>query len=119
MKLSVHVVDSTHAAPAADLKVQLCRQDIDAGWVKLAQGRTSEHGVLDIWSGDPLDSATYQLEFDLDGYYVALGSTTFYPRAIIEFRVTDSSSNLRLPLMISPASYFTYQERRPGWCTAG
>jgi 5-hydroxyisourate hydrolase len=113
MKISVQVVDSTHAAPAADLKVQLYRQDTDANWVKLARGRTSEHGVLDIWCGGPLDPATYQLRFDLDGYYAALGNTTFYPRAIVEFRVTDSSSNLRLPLLISPASYFTYQERQP------
>jgi 5-hydroxyisourate hydrolase len=113
MKVSVHVVDSTYAAPAADLKVQLCRQDMDANWVRLARGRTSEYGVLEIWPGGPLDPATYQLQFDLDGYYAALGSMTFYPRAIVEFRVTDSCANLRLPLLISPASYFTYQERQP------
>ena len=112
MKVSVQVVDSTHAAPAADLKVQLYRQDIDANWVNLAQGRTSEQGVLDIWRGGQLRPAIYQLQFDLDRYYAALGRMTFYPRAIVEFRIIDSSSNLRLPLLISPASYFTYQEHQ-------
>ena len=112
VNLTVHVVDTVFGVPAADLEVGL-RRRTESDWRELARGRTAADGRLAIWQERELRSGTYQLKFDLDGYYATLGSVPLHPRAIVEFRVTDPTADLDLPLLISPNSYCTYRGNPP------
>jgi 5-hydroxyisourate hydrolase len=111
MELSVYVVDGAHGVAATEVGVRL-RQRLDAGWRELASGQTGADGLLELWRGGPVDSGVYQVVFDLDRYYAILGAFALYPRAIVEFRVSDPDADVRLSLMTTPHSYTTF---RCGW----
>jgi 5-hydroxyisourate hydrolase len=109
MRLSVYVTDCVFGMAATDVGVLLLRRRIESGWDELARGRTGSDGRLAVWSGQPIDVGVYQLIFDLDGYYAILGTVALYPRAIVEFRVSDPDADLHLPLMMTSNSYLTYR----------
>jgi 5-hydroxyisourate hydrolase len=108
VKLSVLVIDVAFGVPGAELGARLRRRG-ESGWQDLSTGRTAGDGRLELCP-DPAGRGTYQLVFDLDGYYHGLGSVPLHPRAIVEFRVTDAHEDLRLALFISPHSYCTFQD---------
>lgn len=108
MNLSVHVMDTAHGYPAADIRVGLRRTSL-SGWIHLAEGHTGPDGALTIWQGTPCGTETFRLEFDLDRYYSTLGSVPLFPLAIVVFRVGDTGEDLHLPLLISPNLLLTYR----------
>ena len=108
VKLSVLVIDVAFGVPGADLAARLRRRG-EAGWQDLSTGRTGGDGRLELYP-DSAARGTYQLLFDLDGYYHGLGCVPLHPRAIVEFRVTDPHEDLRLALFISPHSFCTFQD---------
>jgi 5-hydroxyisourate hydrolase len=108
VKVSVLVVDVAYGVPGAELGARL-RRRAEAGWHDVSAGRTAGDGRVELTPG-PAGRGTYQLVFDLDGYYHGLGSVPLHPRAIVEFRVTDPDKNLQLALFISPHSFCTFQD---------
>ncbi|ACU73110.1 Transthyretin [Catenulispora acidiphila DSM 44928] len=108
MKLSILVIDVAFGVPGAELSARLRRRS-EAGWQELSTGRTGGDGRLELHPA-PAGRGTYQLVFDLDGYYHGLGSVPLHPRAIVEFRVTDAHKDLQLALFISPHSFCTFQD---------
>jgi len=108
VRLSTQVIDCAFGAPAASVGV-LLRRLAEADWHEVAHGSTGADGRLSGWHGRPLRSGTYQLEFDLDGYYSALGTIPLYPRVIVEFRVSDPTVDLHLPLLVTPNSFYVYR----------
>lgn len=108
MKLSVHVVDCANGVAATDVGV-LLRAHADGGWRDVSCGRTGPDGVLALWNGSPIEPGIYQLLFDLDRYYAVLGTVSFYPRAIVEFRVSDPDADLHLPLITTSNSYTAFR----------
>src|SRR5580704_10375234 len=110
--LSVHVIDCAYGASAANVEVCLRRRTQEA-WVDVAQGVTSVMGRLEDWHDGPLKTGTYQLQFNLDSYFAALGIIPLYPRALIEFRASDPTMDLHLPLLITPNSIQCYRGDRP------
>jgi 5-hydroxyisourate hydrolase len=108
MKLSVHVVDCANGVAATDVGV-LLRAHADGGWREVSCGRTGPDGLLALWNGAPIEPGIYQLLFDLDRYYAVLGTISFYPRAIVEFRVSDPDADLHLPLITTSNSYTAFR----------
>jgi 5-hydroxyisourate hydrolase len=108
VKLSVHVVDCASGVSAAGVEIRL-RRRTETDWQYVTSGRTDADGRLAEWHDQPLENGTYQLEFDLDGYYAELGTVPLHPRAIVEFRVTDPTVDLHLPLLVTANSYQTYR----------
>ncbi len=108
MSVSVHAIDASLGLPAANLRVRL-RTKTDIVWEEVANGLTDHLGKLTHWHPAGLPRGTYQLVFDLDGYFSELGAAPLYPRAIVEFRLSDPSSDLHLPLLITPTSCLTYR----------
>ncbi|MFI9271109.1 hydroxyisourate hydrolase [Kitasatospora sp. NPDC052896] len=108
MSVSVHVIDASLGMPAANLRVRL-RGRTDLAWEDLAHSSTDHLGRLAHWHPAGLTRGTYQLVLDLDGYFAELGAAPLYPRAIVEFRLSDPSTDLHLPMMITPTSYLTYR----------
>jgi 5-hydroxyisourate hydrolase len=101
VKLSICVVDAVFGAPAADIPVGLQRTTV-SGWIDLAKGQTGPDGRLALWQGQVELLATFQLEFDLDRYYAALGTETVFPRATVAFRAGDTRGDLYLTILTSP-----------------
>ncbi len=106
MELSVHVVDCAYGVAAADVGVKLRRQT-RSSWQDLSEGRTGPDGRLTVWRDAPIETGIYQLVVDLDAYYGILGAVPFHPRAVVEFRIGDSDTDLHLPLMVTTNSYLT------------
>lgn len=107
MRLSTQVIDCAFGGPAASVEV-LLRHLGEGGWHEVARGRTGADGRLADWHGGSLRNGTYRLEYDLDGYYSVLGTIPLHPRAIVEFRVSDPTADLHLPLLVTPNSFYAY-----------
>lgn len=111
VSISVRVVDCVVGLAAPDMHVALRHRDGFA-WREVTEGRTGEDGRLVLWPGRGMDTGVYRAVFDLDGYFAMTGTTPLYPRAIVEFRVSDPDAELSLPLMVTSNSYHTCREGR-------
>jgi 5-hydroxyisourate hydrolase len=107
MTLAVHIVDHSFGVPAADVDVLLRRQTED-GWQDVVRGLTGEDGRLTVLPAGQLPPAVYQLVCDLDAYYAILGTVALFPRAVVEFRVSEPEAELLLPIVVSAHSVFAY-----------
>jgi 5-hydroxyisourate hydrolase len=105
MSISIHVVDCMNGCAAADMAVRICHES-GQGWQELDRGRTDARGTLVL---QPTAKGIHQIECNLDAYFAGLGSTPFYPRIRIEFRVTDGSAPYDIRLLITPHGYGTYR----------
>jgi 5-hydroxyisourate hydrolase len=108
MNISIQVVDCAFGIAAAGVHVAMSRH-ASPGWRTVAEGRTDSDGSLRAWHDHALSAGTYRLEADLDGYYTDLGIVPFNPRAIVEFRVTDATADLLIPLLITGNSHLAYR----------
>jgi 5-hydroxyisourate hydrolase len=42
-------------------------------------------------------------------WFAAGDRTTFYPEVVVTFRITETSSHVHVPLLLSPFAYSTYR----------
>lgn len=108
MRLSVQVADGAFGIAASGLSFRLSRH-ANGDWHTVAAGTAQSDGSLCGWHGDELPAGTYRIEADLDGYYTDLGIVPFNPRLIIEFRITDTTSDLLIPVLITGNSHLVYR----------
>ncbi|MFJ2633156.1 hydroxyisourate hydrolase [Streptomyces sp. NPDC087422] len=108
VSLCVHIVDSAFGVPAADVDV-LLRQPAGDDWRELVRGRTGQDGRLAMLGDRNIQPGIYQVVCDLDAYYAVLGSLPLHPRAIVEFRVTESDADIHLPIVVSTHSFLSYR----------
>lgn len=101
MSVSTHVLDARTGRPAVGLTVMLW----GAGAHPLANSRTDADGRIAGLAGD-LETGVYRLVFDTEGY---LDVETFYPEVVVTFRVTEPTTHLHVPLLLSPYAYSTYR----------
>ena len=109
MSVSVHVFDAMYGRPTIGMNVRLDR-DLDGTWIEERRDQTDEGGSISDWVNAPLARGSYQLEFDLDGYFSSLGVMPFYPVVTLRFRVLDPVQSHGISLLITPYAYFTYQQ---------
>lgn len=109
-RLSTHVLDTARGVPAAGIVVVLERAD-GAGWKHLGQGQTDSDGRIPNLIGDPsgLPAGDYRMRFSTAAYFHALGLPIFYPEVQVHLRLTETSKNYHLPLLLSPYGYSTYR----------
>ena len=108
MTLAVQIVDHSFGVPAADVEVLLRRRTED-GWQDVARGLTGEDGRLTVLPDRQCPPALYQLVCELDAYYAILGAVALFPRAVVEFRVSESEPDVLLPVVVSAHSVFVYR----------
>lgn len=102
--LSTHVLDTSLGRPAEGMAVRLDHLETD-GWEEVARAVTDADGRVRSLA-EPLAGGTYRLTFETGRY---LGPDAFYPEAIVVFTVTDPSTHLHVPLLLSPFGYTTYR----------
>jgi 5-hydroxyisourate hydrolase len=99
MGISTHVLDTAKGHPAAGVAITL---EDDRGVI--ARGVTNADGRLKLID-DPPAAGTYRITFDTVGY----DPNGFFPRVVIEFRVTGGAQHYHVPLLLSPFGYSTYR----------
>ena len=107
--LSTHVLDTARGRPAAGVPLEL----FDVGGaapVSLAQAGTDADGRTDqpLLSGAPLRIGTYELVFQMGGYF-AEPSPPFLDMIPIRFGINEPEAHYHIPLLVSPGAYSTYR----------
>lgn len=107
--ITTHVLDTARGVPAAGVPVQLELMR-DGSWTQLGAGVTDSDGRFkELLSGGALQTGHHRISFELTEYHAGHGVQGFFPRAVIEFQVTDAASHHHVPLLLSPFGYTTYR----------
>ena len=108
-RITTHVLDTSLGRPVAGVPVSLLIREA-AGFRELSQGVTDADGRLrELLPSYPLQAATYQLVFEVAGYFRAAARAAFFERVTLEFHVADPSEHHHVPLLLSPFGYSTYR----------
>jgi 5-hydroxyisourate hydrolase len=108
-KLSTHVLDTMNGKPAAGMPVVL-----RSNGTVIVETKTNTDGRTDkpLLSGESIAAGDYELEFDVEAYFRAVGSADagrFLTRVPLRFRIDDAAGNYHVPLLVSPWAYSTYR----------
>lgn len=111
MSITTHVLDTSLGRPAQGVEVLLERQSADGSWAAAGWGSTDADGRIRalIASASTLQAGTYRLTFHTAAYFAGRSVTTFYPRVVVEFHVSDAGAHYHVPLLVSPYGYSTYR----------
>jgi 5-hydroxyisourate hydrolase len=111
-RLTTHILDTAHGCPAANVEIRLYA--IDAERTLVTTARSNADGRCDepLLDGDAMQTGTFELEFDIGGYFSAKGvdldDPAFLDTVVIRFSV-KSGEHYHVPLLASPWSYSTYR----------
>jgi 5-hydroxyisourate hydrolase len=111
-KLTTHILDTTRGGPAANVDIRLFvlgnTRELLAHATTNKDGRTERPLLED----ELMRTGTYELEFDIADYFVALGAAVgepaFLGTVVIRFSMS-ADENYHVPLLVSPWSYSTYR----------
>lgn len=95
--ISTHVLDTERGLPAAGIAVLLYGPD----GTLLGQATTDSDGRVRRLLDMPLQAGDYRIEFELDA--------AFFRRAVLTFRVADTSRSYHVPLLLAPYSLASYR----------
>jgi hydroxyisourate hydrolase len=113
-RLSTHVLDTATGGPAAGVRIDLHRLDVEGpprhvtSAVTNADGRTDEP----LLTGDTVAAGTYRLTFHVGEYFARVGSPDacrFLREVPVVFGIDDPAGQYHVPLLVSPWSYSTYR----------
>jgi len=111
-RLTTHILDTAHGAPASGVSVRLRAAGSDA---ILAEGVTDADGRLDrpLLEGAAMQAGAYVLDFAIADYFrargVRLAEPPFLDRVLIAFAIADAGAHYHVPLLVSPYGYSTYR----------
>ncbi len=120
-RLTTHVLDTVHGAPAAGMTIALyVRDDAPDGsgsptWRLLREVVTNADGRVDgpMLAGADLRPGVYRLVFEVERYFrakgVALPTPAFLSQVPLEFGLADAHAHYHVPLLVSPWAYSTYR----------
>jgi 5-hydroxyisourate hydrolase len=109
VSVSVQVINGIYGRPAAGVSVSLSRKVNDV-FTPQWRERTDEDGRISLLQGPPLQPGSYELEFDLDGYFRAIGYASFNSLIALRFYLASPTGHYRLSLLITPASCIAVRE---------
>jgi 5-hydroxyisourate hydrolase len=103
--ISTHVLDIERGQPAVGVSIALFR-----GQQCLAERQTNADGRVADLAGAQVAPGIYRLEFDVAGYFVALGNPSpFLRRVSLEFEVQETDPHCHLPLLLSAYACTSYR----------
>jgi 5-hydroxyisourate hydrolase len=110
-RITTHVLDISRGRPAAGVAVTLEVQNDSGDWRTLGRGETDADGRLKglTGEGEVLSEGVYRLTFETGDYFAAQAEETFYPLAVVVFRVRGAAEHYHVPLLVSPFGYSTYR----------
>ena len=120
-RLTTHVLDTVHGAPAAGMAIALFVRDDTSGgagsptWRLLREVVTNADGRVDgpMLAGADFRPGVYRLVFEVERYFrakgVALPTPAFLSQVPLEFGLADAQAHYHVPLLVSPWAYSTYR----------
>lgn len=120
-RLTTHVLDTVHGAPAAGMAIALYVRDeapdatVAPTWRLLREVVTNADGRVDgpMLTGAAFRPGVYRLVFEVERYFrakgVALPTPAFLGQVPLEFGVADAQAHYHVPLLVSPWAYSTYR----------
>ena len=112
-KLSTHILDTVHGAPAAGVLVELFSVD-GASARLIVSTRTNADGRTDkpLLEGDAVKAGLYRIVFHIGDHFRAKGLKLAEPPFIdivpVEFGL-EAGGSYHVPLVCSPWTYSTYR----------
>jgi 5-hydroxyisourate hydrolase len=108
-QITTHVLDTSLGKPAQGIAI-LLEQKTDAGWKKVANGKTDTDGRIKnlVPDSEKINPGVYRMSFETKEYFGRQGMKGFYPSVNIEFEIADQS-HYHVPLLLSPYGYSTYR----------
>jgi 2-oxo-4-hydroxy-4-carboxy-5-ureidoimidazoline decarboxylase len=105
--LSTHVLDTTRGRPAAGMRLALFEVGASAR-SRLVETVTNADGRTDrpLIAEGPLRAGTYELHFDVGGYY---GTRRYLDVVPVRFGIAEPESHYHVPLIVTPWSHTTYR----------
>jgi 5-hydroxyisourate hydrolase len=111
-RLTTHILDTANGKPADNVAVRVYasgeHRRLLGSTVTNIDGRTDAA----LLEGDAMPTGSYELEFDIAGYFSSQGNKTsdppFLDTVVIRFAVC-ADEHYHVPLLISPWSYSTYR----------
>jgi len=113
-RLTTHVLDTAHGAPAAGMRVILFRANTGARQ-QLLETKTNADGRCDgpLLEGGAFAADTYEIDFHAGDYFAARGLKLPQPRFVdvvtLRFGISDPAQHYHVPLLVSPFAYSTYR----------
>jgi 5-hydroxyisourate hydrolase len=111
-RLTTHILDTAHGCPAANVEIRLYAIDAERTLVTTARSNADGRSDEPLLDGDAMQTGTFELEFDIGGYFSARGvdldDPAFLDTVVIRFSV-KSGEHYHVPLLASPWSYSTYR----------
>jgi 5-hydroxyisourate hydrolase len=65
--------------------------------------------VAGLVGDETLPAGTYRMHFDTAQYFLAQGSSGFYPWVDVVFTIGAGGEHYHIPLLLSPFGYSTYR----------
>ncbi len=109
MSISTHVLDVMRGTPAAGLAVTLSRREPDGDWKPIGESETDADGRIRELTEEEVEAGEYQLRFDTRPYFERSGLDAFYPEVLVVFNLSDASSHVHVPVLLSAYGYTTYK----------
>jgi len=113
--LTTHALDTARGRPAAGMTLELARIGESGDRKVLKTVRTNPDGRTDepVLAGDELSRGTYELVFDVGGYFAGQETGSADPPFLglvpVRFGIADPSAHYHVPLLTSPWAYSTYR----------
>jgi 5-hydroxyisourate hydrolase len=113
-KLSTHILDTYHGAPAGGVHWTLDFYDESGAWTRLSAGLTNSDGRTDtpLLVDAALKTGKYRITFAVGAYFEARGLSLPKPAFLDEVVLQVSlqaGESYHVPLLTSPWSYSTYR----------
>ena len=111
--LTTHVLDTARGVPAEGIQISLYRVSGNSHR-KIAEAVTNSDGRTDapILPEHDFKTGTYELIFNVESYFEAIGLTPEEPRFLgqipIRFGMSEEA-HYHVPLLLSPFGYSTYR----------
>lgn len=91
------------------MSVELSRE-VNGAFVRQWREKTDDDGRISSLRTSPLTTGAYLLEFDLDGYFRALGYASLNSAIGVRFFLASQNQHYALSLLITPTSCTTFKD---------
>ncbi len=106
--LSTHVLDTAHGLPAEGVGIELFSVAANERTL-MAAAISNEDGRTDAPLSTTLAAGTYELVFEVAGYFAARETPAFFDEITVRFRIDEGAERYHVPLLLSPWAYSTYR----------
>jgi 5-hydroxyisourate hydrolase len=109
--ITTHVLDTSLGKPALGVCVVVESLREDNRWVERARGVTDANGRIGQFDPpvEAIEPGQFRLRFATGDYFLAAGTSGFYPEVCVIVQIDDPAQHYHIPLLLSPYGYSTYR----------